>query len=129
MPTLADGIEVRTQGGGRFQVAKADGRCKWREAKHTDPAPVDRLCSEPIGLETVLALGGGDRRRARRQSEAVESKRPRVDPESARSHHNGVEAPDSLDALPKRFTHSANHVVTPTHLDPQPRRASEKCVL
>ena len=64
--------------GGRFQAAKADGGCKWREAKHTDPAPVDRWCSEPIGLETVLALGWGDRRRARGQSETVENFPSRV---------------------------------------------------
>ena len=34
--------------------------------------------SEPIGLDTVLAFGGGDRRRARGQSETVENFPSRV---------------------------------------------------
>ena len=49
------------------------------EAKHTDPAPVKIGCvSEPFGLDGVLALGGGDRRRARGQTEAVENFPSRV---------------------------------------------------
>ena len=37
---------------------------KFPGARHTDPAPVDRLCLQPFGLDTILALGGGDRRGA-----------------------------------------------------------------
>ena len=42
MPTLRGWKWEFGRGDGRIWAARAEGRSKWKEAKHTDPAPVDR---------------------------------------------------------------------------------------